>query len=171
MDSKHNIVVNVRITPANVNDVEPIAEILKDIEKRLGKQPRYMGLDAGYHNAPVCHQLAQAGIQPVVGYRRHTHKGDYLGKYRFTYDPIKNVYLCPQGHELTWRTTNREGYREILERAQNMQGLPPTDKMLLREIQQKAGDAPCMAGCIGAGGRVWEDKQWETHLRLAQGNH
>ena len=45
MDSKHNIVVNVRITPANVNDVEPIAEILKDIEKRLGKQPRYMGLE------------------------------------------------------------------------------------------------------------------------------
>ena len=67
MDSKHNIVVNVRITPANVNDVEPIAEILKDIDKRLGKQPKYMGLDAGYHNAPVCHQLAAAGIQPVVG--------------------------------------------------------------------------------------------------------
>ena len=40
MDSKHNIVVNVRITPANVNDVEPVAEILKDIEKRLGKQPK-----------------------------------------------------------------------------------------------------------------------------------
>ena len=74
-----------------------IRDRLKDIEKRLGKQPRYMGLDAGYHNAPVCHQLAQAGIQPVVGYRRHTHKGDYFGKYRFTYDPIKNVYLCPQG--------------------------------------------------------------------------
>ena len=29
VDSKHNIVVNVRITPANVNDVEPIAEILQ----------------------------------------------------------------------------------------------------------------------------------------------
>ena len=61
VDSKHNIVVNVRITPANVNDVEPIAEILKDIDKRLGKQPKYMGLDAGYHNAPVCHQLAAPG--------------------------------------------------------------------------------------------------------------
>ena len=28
MDSKHNIVVNVRMSTANVNDVEPIAEIL-----------------------------------------------------------------------------------------------------------------------------------------------
>ena len=43
MDSKHSIVVNVRITPANVNDAEPVAEILQDIEKRLGKQPKYMG--------------------------------------------------------------------------------------------------------------------------------
>ena len=124
MDSKHNIVVNVRITPANVNDVEPVAEILKDIEKRLGKQPKYMGLDAGYHSAPVCHQLAAAGIQPVVGYRRHTHKGDYFGKYRFTYDPIQNVSLCPQGHELTWRTTNREGYREYWSESRTCRDCP-----------------------------------------------
>lgn len=59
----------------------------------------------------------------------------------------------------------------ILERIQDMQGLPQTGEMLLGQIQQKAGDAPCMAGCIGAGGRVYEDKQRETHLRLAQGNH
>lgn len=112
VDSKHNIMVNVRITLSNVKYVEPVAEIFKDIEKRLGKQPKYMGLEAGYHNALVCRQLASAGIQPVVGYRRHTHTGNYFGKYRFSYDPIENVCLCPQGHELTWRTTNREGYRE-----------------------------------------------------------
>ena len=128
VDSKHNIVVNVRITPANVNDVEPIAEILKDIEKRLGKPPKYMGLDAGYHNAPVCHQLASAGIQPVVGYRRHTHKGDYWGKYRFSYDRMKNVYLCPQGHELTWRTTNREGYREYWSESRTCRNCPKRAK-------------------------------------------
>ena len=56
----------------------------------------------------------------------------------------------------------------VLERAQNMQGLPQAGEMLLGQIQQKAGDAPCMAGCIGTGGRVWEDKQRQTHLRLAQ---
>ena len=124
VDSKHNIVVNVRITPANVNDAEPVAEILQDIEKRLGKQPKYMELDAGYHSAPVCHQLAQAGIQPAIGYRRHTHKGDDFGKYRFTYDPIQNVSLCPQGHELTWRTTNREGYREYWSESRTCRDCP-----------------------------------------------
>ena len=125
VDSKHNIVVNVRITPANVNDVEPVAEILKDIDKRLGKQPKYMGLDAGYHSAPVCHQLAAAGIQPVVGYRRHTHKGDYFGKYRFTYDPIQERFPvsgragADMAHDQPGRLSG------ILERAPGHAGIAP----------------------------------------------
>ena len=164
MDSKHNIVVNVRITPANVNDVEPIAEILKDIDKRLGKQPKYMGLDAGYHNAPVCHQLAAAGIQPVVGYRRHTHKGDYFGKYRFTYDPVKNVYLCPQGHELTWRTTNREGYREYWSDSRTCRNCPKREKcfsakssrrQVTRHVWQDALEQADAFGKTSSGKRIY----------------
>ena len=112
VDSRSNVIVNVRVTAANVNDVDPMPEILRDIERRLGKLPAYMGLDAGYHNARVAHQLRQKNIQGVIGYRRHTHKTEHFGKYRFQYDPARNVYICPEKHELTHRTTNRHGYRE-----------------------------------------------------------
>jgi len=112
VDSRHNVIVNVRVTAANVNDVDPIPGILRDIHRRLGHLPDYMGLDAGYHNARVAHQLAAQGIQGVLGYRRHTHKGEHFGKYRFTYDPERNVYVCPEKHPLSHKTTNREGYRE-----------------------------------------------------------
>ena len=112
VDSRHNVIVNVRVTGANVNDVDPIPDILRDIRRRLGALPDYMGLDAGYHYATVAHQLAAQGIQAVIGYRRHTHKGEHFGKYRFTYDPARNVYICPQKHLLTHRTTNRDGRRE-----------------------------------------------------------
>lgn len=112
VDSKNNVIVNVRITPANVNDIDPVPDILDDIQKRLGRLPTYMGVDAGYHNAPTCHQISSRGIQPVVGYRRHTHKGEQFGKNRFVYQKDRNVYLCPQKHELIWKTTNRSGYRE-----------------------------------------------------------
>ena len=182
VDSKHNIVVNVRITPANVNDVEPIAEILKDIDKRLGKQPRYMGLDAGYHNAPVCHQLAAAGIQPVVGYRRHTHKGDYFGKYRFTYDPIKNVYLCPQGHELTWRTTNREGYREYWSEPKTCRDCPKRAKcfsakssrrQVTRHVWQDALEQADAFGKTSSGKRIyaWRKETIERSFAEAKELH
>jgi transposase len=124
VDSKNNVIVNVRITPANINDVDPVPEILDDIEKRFGKPPKYMGVDAGYHSAATCHQIVSWGIQPVVGYRRHTHKGEHYGKYRFGYDPVRNVYICPEKHELTWRTTNREGYREYWSDARDCRNCP-----------------------------------------------
>lgn len=124
VDSKNNIVVNVQITPANVNDVDPIPEILKEIETRLGYLPKYMGLDAGYHNARVCWQLNQAKIQGVIGYRRHTHKGEHLGKYRFRFDPELNAYICPEKHLLTWKTTNREGYREYFSDGRHCKNCP-----------------------------------------------
>ena len=112
VDSKKNIIVNVHVTAANVNDVDPLPEILSQIESRLGYLPGYMGLDAGYHNSIVCKQLHDKGIQGVIGYRRHTHKGDHMGKYRFRYDRESNVYICPEKYELHHKTTNRNGYRE-----------------------------------------------------------
>jgi len=112
VDSRSNVIVNVRVTAGNVNDVDPMPEILRDIERRLGRLPRFMGLDAGYHNARVAHQLATKAIQGVIGYRRHTHKGEHFGKYRFHYDPDQNAYVCPEKQLLRHKTTNREGYRE-----------------------------------------------------------
>lgn len=102
VDSKHNIVVNVHITPANINDVDPISEIIGGVEKRLGHLPKYMGVDGGYHTAPTCHRVASREIQPVVGYRGHTHKGEHFGKYRFLYDRERNICICPEKHELIW---------------------------------------------------------------------
>ena len=102
VDSKRNVIVNVHREPANVNDITPMPEILKEIEKRLGKLPRYMGLDAGYHSAWIGHLLEQNGIQGVIGYRRHTHKTSSYGKYRFKYDPYFDAYICPEHKHLYW---------------------------------------------------------------------
>jgi len=112
VDSRSNVIVNVRVTAANVHDVDPLPDILRDIERRLGFLPSYMGLDAGYHNARVARQLEAKGIQGVIGYRRHTHKGEHYGKYRFSYDPGQNAYICPEKQRLPQKTTNRQGYRE-----------------------------------------------------------
>ena len=112
VDSLHNVIVNVHVEPANINDVTPMPEILDEIEKRLGKLPKYMGLDAGYHNAWIAHLLETKGIQGVIGYRRHTHKGEHYGKYRFKYDPYFDAYTCPEHKHLYWKTTTREGYRQ-----------------------------------------------------------
>ena len=112
VDSKNNIIVNTYVTPANVNDSDVVSVVLEQIEKRLGKLPVYMGFDAGYHNAPVAHQLRSLGIQPVLGYRRHTHAHGTMGKYRFPYNAELNCYICPEGCLLPHKTTSRDGYRQ-----------------------------------------------------------
>lgn len=71
-----------------------------------------MGLDAGYHSAWVARHLYTKGIQGVIGYRRHTHKTETYGKYRFKYDFDFDAYICPERHHLYWKTTTREGYRQ-----------------------------------------------------------
>lgn len=68
VDSLHNVIVNVHVEPANINDITPVPEILTEIEQRLEKLPKYMGLDAGYHSAWIAHLLESKGIQGVIGY-------------------------------------------------------------------------------------------------------
>lgn len=137
VDSKNNVIVNVRITPANINDVDPVADILNDIQKRLGRLPSYMGMDAGYHYATVCHQIFSRGVQPVVGYRRHTHKGERYGKYRFTYIKDRNVYLCPQKQELKWKTTDREGKREYWSDSKVCKNCPFREKCIAPSMTRR----------------------------------
>ena len=111
VDSLHNVIVNVHVEPANINDITPVPEILTEIEQRLGELPKYMGLDAGYHSAWIAHLLESKGIQGVIGCRRHTHKTDTYGKYRFSYNWEYDLYTCPEHHRLYWKTTTREGYQ------------------------------------------------------------
>lgn len=112
VDSKHNVIVNVHVEPANINDITPLPAILKEIKQRLGYLPKYMGLDAGYHSAWIAHLLESKGIQGVIGYRRHTHKTEHYGKYRFKFDWEYDFYICPEKHLLDWKTTTRQGYRQ-----------------------------------------------------------
>ena len=48
----------------------------------------------------------------MIGYRTPTHREGYFYKREYRYDEKLDVYLCPHGQLLPYRTTNREGYRQ-----------------------------------------------------------
>ena len=89
VDSRRN--VNVHIEPANINDVTPLPEIPDEIQMRMGKLPKSMGLDAGCHSAGIAHLLEKKGIQGVIGCRRHTHRTHSYGKCRFRCVPASTL--------------------------------------------------------------------------------
>jgi hypothetical protein len=63
-------------------------------------------------SAPICKGLEEREIYGVIGYRRPNHIKGRLPKRAYQYDPKTDTYHCPNGQALTYRTTNRDGYRE-----------------------------------------------------------
>ena len=137
MDSKNNVIVNVHVEPANINDITPVPTILKEILFRLGKLPKYMGFDAGYHSAWIAHLLEKSRIQGVIGYRRHTHQKEVFGKYRFRYDAEFDAYTCPEGKHLYWRTTNREGFREYWSNSKECVNCPRRSECISEKAKRR----------------------------------
>ena len=112
VDGKHNLITDTHVTAANVHDSLPYLERLDRQCERFGLDVEAVGLDAGYMTAPICKGLEAREIFGVIGYRRPTHRDGYLRKRDFHYEAGRDGYLCPNGQLLTYRTTNREGYRE-----------------------------------------------------------
>lgn len=110
-DAKANIITDVHVTAGNVHDATPYMTRLKRQKLRFNFDVKSVGLDAGYMNAAICHQLEEEGIYGVMGYRRPNHKKGYFYKREYSYDACSNTYTCPQGEVLEYKTTSREGYR------------------------------------------------------------
>ncbi|BFM05709.1 IS1182 family transposase [Halioxenophilus aromaticivorans] len=111
VDSRCNIITDVHVTPGNKHDSVPYLQRLDRQVERFGFDIEAVGLDAGYFTTAVCHGLEEREIYAVMGYRRPTHKKGYFYKREYEYDEKKDVYRCPEGQELIYATTGRDGYR------------------------------------------------------------
>ena len=182
VDSKNNVIVNVHVEPANVNDITPVSKILKEIKHRLGKLPKYMGFDAGYHSAWIAHLLEKNNVQGVIGYRRHTHQQEVFGKYRFRYEPYFDAYTCPEGKHLYWKTTNRTGYREYWSSSKDCANCPRKNecmsekskrRLVTRHVWQDALDEVTWFTKTTIGRRIysWRKQTIERSFAEAKENH
>jgi transposase len=112
VDGRHAIITDTYATPATVHDSVPYLGRLDRQRERFGFQIRAAGVDAGYATAAVARGLEERNIHGVIGYRTPTHRDGYFYKREYRYNQELDVYLCPNGQLLSYRTTNREGYRQ-----------------------------------------------------------
>ena len=112
VDGLHAIITDTHVTPATEHDSVPYLRRLDRQRVRFGFQIRAAGVDAGYATAAVTKGLEERNIYGVIGYRRPTHREGYFYKREFQYEEKLDVYICPTGQLLSYRTTNREGYRQ-----------------------------------------------------------
>jgi hypothetical protein len=111
-DMKFNIITDAYVTPGNVHDSVPYLERLDRQIERFGFNVEAVALDSGYLTNPICKGLEDRQIFGVIAHRRYNPTKGLFPKWKFEYDNDRNVYVCPNGQELVYRTTTREGYRE-----------------------------------------------------------
>lgn len=114
VDHKFNMITDVYVTPGNVNDSTVYIERLNRQLDTFGfrKTLEAVALDSGYAVPHICKQTSP--WMNVIAQRNMPSKPGKLGKEHFTYDKERDVYVCPEGQTLEYRTTNRQGYAEYV---------------------------------------------------------
>ncbi len=106
-------------------------------------------VDAGYKTPAIAKKLQEEGVHPVMPYKRPMTPKGYIRKNEFVYDEYYDCFLCPQNQVLSYRTTNREGYREYISDPRICESCPLLtqctknrnhQKLVLRHIWQDALD-------------------------------
>jgi len=152
VDHKFNIITDVFVTPGNVHDSVPYIDRLEKQMEKFGfkESLEAVALDAGYFTSSICKKLQEKNIYAVIGNRSYSPVKGLLQKWRFKYDAVKNIYLCPQKHELRYATTDREGYRQYKSDPSHCQNCP-----LLKDCTRSKNKQKVVTR------HVWQDsKEW-----------
>lgn len=152
VDSRHAIITDIHVTPANVHDSIVYLDRLDRQRQRFCFDVRAVGLDAGYATSGIANGLEQRDILGVTGYRRPASpRSGMMRKSKFIYDQQQDGYLCPQGQRLTYATTDRNGYRHY-----------KSDPTICRECRLLASCTANVAATRTITRHVWSDARERT---------
>ena len=114
IDAKNGIIVDVTVTPGNVNDVTPYLERLEYMREHIGLDIEAVGVDSAYDVSLVHYELSQRNIE------MNTPQNDEEPRYKvefkkqdFQYDQINDVFICPASKQMRLRCLQR-GERNVL---------------------------------------------------------
>jgi transposase len=110
IDNAHCIILGVEATRARFRQETLAARrMLVKVKERFGVCPESVGGDKAYGSGEFLAWLLERNIQPhipVIDRRHQTHRR--FTREQFQYDPVANVFDCPQGQALRFQRVTRE---------------------------------------------------------------
>ena len=106
---KHGWILGYTVHPGNEHDSRTWKP-LYDKVKRSGYGDD--GIGCRIQDSGNCQRIVKRRIQPLFPYKRPMTKDGFFKKYEYVYDEYYDCYICPADQILTYRTTNRDGYKE-----------------------------------------------------------
>ncbi len=98
---KARVILNVLVTPSEVSENRPMLDLLWRTAFRWRLWPHRVTGDAKYGTTENVAAVEQANIRAFVALHRSGGRPNVFGREDFSYDPKKDVYLCPAG-DLLW---------------------------------------------------------------------
>jgi transposase len=114
VDEKHKLIAAADVTNEET-DVQQLGNVARQTQENLGVDKLEVVADKGYYSNFEVSRCVERGITPYME-RADTSantKQGLFGKSKFSYDPTKNVYVCPAGKELTHRFNTEEKGRQL----------------------------------------------------------
>lgn len=116
VDSKHKLIAAYEVTNEG-NDLKQLANMAGQAKEALGVQQLTVLSDGGYFDGErikECEETAITAYLPIPESGAAKSRGVFPAS-RFSYDAERDVYVCPQGEELTFRGkekgSNKKEYR------------------------------------------------------------
>jgi len=107
VDSKHKMIVAMELTNEG-NDLQQLSIIAGEAKKELSVEEVEVVTDMGYYD---CNQVKECGDNGITVYMDKPAVKAIDGVYskeRFKYNVEKDVYICPAGEDLRYRTTDKQ---------------------------------------------------------------
>ena len=103
IDNGVGIIVDADGSRANRIEENRAALAMADrVADRFGITPKRLAADTAYGNARTLKALVDLGIEPHIPvWDKSTRPDGLFSRADFTYDPERNVYICPGGKLLT----------------------------------------------------------------------
>ena len=104
VDSKHKLIAAYEVTNEG-NDLGQLANMGKQGQEALGVKEVILLADGGYFEGNTIKECEDAGIITYlpIPQSAEAEKHGVFPADRFIYDELRDLYVCPQGEELTFR--------------------------------------------------------------------
>ncbi len=104
VDDLYGVIVDVEATPARLSQEIVAAKAMLERSKGYGFTPKSLAADKSYNTSPFLSWLEDQKITQYIPVLDQTKETDgKLTREAFTYNAERDVFVCPQGHDLRLR--------------------------------------------------------------------
>jgi len=110
VDDRAGVIVDVVITPGDVNEGNIIEEHVANAAQLIGHEATTVTADAGYAYGKVYAALEERGIDPIIPAKAEPPPSGVIPLRRFKYDAKHHLVRCPSGKLLTRSSKTWHGW-------------------------------------------------------------